>query len=296
MFSFKRGIEAGRYWASILKTQRRDAETVDSAALLQNMRSIYTGIDDTLAALRKDGVAAIENYWSPSQCAAARTEIDRLIVDFPDSVRCFSADSDRRMFGVEMCSETLRAFHDDALLRSVGEFVGGRKLFNFATLGARIDATGENRGSGDGWHRDAFGYQFKAILYLNDVTTENGPFEYAIGSHRQTRAILDAARGRVPVPPESRIDLGKMQHLLDSGALESRVFPARAGTVLLAITSGVHRGVPLKAGHRYALTNYYYNKFQIGETMLKKFQPMMPGAAERIRSATGLTQREHRDA
>lgn len=296
MFSLTRGIEANRYWTSILRAQRLYAEPVDVSALIGRMRSVRADVDSTLAILRRDGVALIENYWSSEQCASARAEIDRLIADYPESVRRFSAGSDKRMFGVETCSEVLRAFHDDTFLRNIGELVGGRKLFNLATLGARIDATPENRGSGDGWHRDAFGYQFKSIIYLNDVSADNGPFEYVVGSHKRFRAALYTAWGWVPPPPDSRINLEKMENLLNEGALVSHLFPAKAGTVLLAITSGIHRGSTLRAGHRYALTNYYYNEFQIGEALLEKFQPMVPGTVERIRAAIGLNSSERSDA
>jgi hypothetical protein len=200
----------------------------------------------------------------------------------PDCVHRFSADSDKRMFGIETAGDTCHAFHDDPLLRSIGEIDGGFALYNFATLGARIDATANNRGSGDGWHRDAFGYQFKAIVYLCDVTDENGPFEYVIGSQKTWQVGLDCGLGRFPVPPESRIARERVDKLIATGTIAPRRFTAKAGTVILANTTGVHRGAPLLSGKRYAMTNYYYNSYQIGETLLEKFEPLVPGARQRL--------------
>jgi hypothetical protein len=186
------------------------------------------------------------------------------------------------MFGAEMAGPTIRLFHDDPFLKSVGEIIGGLTLYNFATLGARIDAIEANRGSGDGWHRDAFGFQFKAIIYLSDVMDENGPFEYICGSHKPWRASLDTALGRFPVPPDSRIDSEKMEQMIADGRLRPRRFTAKAGTVILANTAGVHGGARLKTGHRYALTNYYYFPYQIGQTQVDKFGPLVPGVEERL--------------
>jgi hypothetical protein len=47
-------------------------------------------------------------------------------------------------------------------------------------------------------------------------------------------------------------------------------------------TSGIHRGRPLEAGCRYALTNYFYHPCQMGEGRVKQFAPLVPGTAERV--------------
>src|SRR5262249_37175114 len=137
---------------------------------LQRLRSDLGDIEGTI---RREGVVAIQGYWSLDQCAEGRAEIERLIYAYPQVVQRNSGASDKRMFGVESVSPVLAKFHDDRFLIGVGELVGGVTLYNFATLGARIDATPENNGSGDGWHRDAHGFQFKSILYLSDVGEEN---------------------------------------------------------------------------------------------------------------------------
>ncbi|MCH4544435.1 phytanoyl-CoA dioxygenase family protein [Rhizobium changzhiense] len=282
MLSIRNGIDARNYWRSVLKSQQEHALPVKADELSAYLMSVRSDSADIVKRIASDGVVVVEDYWSAEQCAKAVTEMDKVIETYPDCVRQFSGGADRRMFGVEMVSETARLFHEDKYLRSMGEFIGGRGLYNFATLGARIDATDTNRGSGDGWHRDAFGFQFKAIIYLCDVTPENGPFEYIPRSHKEWRVVMDSALGRLPAPPESRIDDARVQKMITSGAASSKTFMGKAGTLVLANTTGVHRGTPLLRGRRYALTNYYYHHFQIGDTMLQKFAPMMPGTAERI--------------
>jgi hypothetical protein len=282
MIDVRLGLTAMRRWAEQRLQQKENASPADVPALEAAARAGRPGIDAQLGQIHRDGVAAIENYWSADQCAKARTELDQLIQNQPESVRAFSNGSDKRMFGAEMAGPQIRAFHQDPFLKSIGEIEGGFSIYNLFTLGARIDATANNRGSGDGWHRDAFGYQFKAILYLSDVSDDNGPFEYMAGSHKSWRVGLDTALGRFPIPPDSRIDSAHMGRLIATGAIRPRRYTAKAGTVILANTSGVHGGAPLKAGSRYALTNYYYFPYQIGKSLVEKFVPLVPGVRERL--------------
>ena len=41
-----------------------------------------------------------------------------------------------------------------------------------------------NIGSGAGWHKDSYSNQYKSILYLNDVNSENGPFQIIKDSNK----------------------------------------------------------------------------------------------------------------
>jgi hypothetical protein len=229
-----------------------------------------------------DGVAVIANYWPSERCAKARAEIDRIILEYPHAVQNYSGGADKRMFGVESASPLLMKFHSDVFLREFGELLGGRDLYNFATLGARIEATADNNGSGDGWHRDAHGFQYKAILYLSDTDMGNGPFEYLLGSHTAIRAATHVTIAAIADPYSTRLSDREVARIVASG-LECRAFPAVAGTLLLVNTAGIHRGMPLKTRERYALTNYYYHRNEIDQERVEKFSPLIPGAAERIR-------------
>jgi hypothetical protein len=288
MLNIRAGLDTYRYWKTFEQACADGTAKVADETLLPGLRNARTEADEILASIHATGIAVVPNYWPAEKCAAARDEIDRLIVQYPNAVKAFSDGSDKRMFGVEEASSLLGEFHDDAFLRGVGEILGGLALYNFATLGARIDATGTNNGSGDGWHRDGHGYQFKSILYLSDVTDDNGPFEFLPGSHKRWRAALDTTLGELPPAPGTRYEPALVDRMVSRFGLKRRHYPARAGTLLLVNTSGIHRGRPLQSGNRYALTNYYYHPFQIGDSRIEQFAPMMPGTAERIRSDLSL--------
>lgn len=279
MTKFRAGANALVYWLRELRAQsKRPLSTSAPAAPGLGTARIQTLIAD----VRRDGVVAIPDYWPAERCARARAEIDRAVTEYPQAVQGRSKGSDKRMYGVEEVSETLMEFHTDPFLRGFGEMLGGSTIYNFSTLGARIEANPDNTGSGDGWHRDAHGFQFKSIIYLSDTGMDNGPFQYLIGSHRLMRVVADSVRANVDDPRQSRFTDTQVAQISDNRA-ELRTFPAKAGTLLLVNTAGIHRGMPLVAGERYALTNYYYPPDQITEDRLLQFSPLVPGMAERVR-------------
>jgi len=272
-----------RYWRSSASVSAENARQVDLARLRSELSRRCGDLDALLAAVERNGIAVVASYWSPEQCAQGRAEIDRLLTEHPQAVHLSSGGSDKRLFGVEQASSLLATFHHDPFLRGFGELIGGLELYNFVTLGARIDATPQNNGSGDGWHRDAHGFQFKSILYLSDVSEDNGPLEYLRGSHGAWRAALDTVLGGLPPPPSSRYEPAMVERVARSDPARAQRFIGRSGTLLLVNTAGVHRGRPLVGGTRYALTNYYYHPFQVDEGRIEQFAPLVPGTAERVR-------------
>jgi hypothetical protein len=281
-------METFRYWQNQSSVSLDHGTKVDRERLsaeLGRLRADFGAIEEGIT---REGIAVIPAYWSADRCAAGRAEIDRLVSSYPQVVQKSSRGSDTRMFGVESVSPTLAEFHADRFVAGVGELIGGLTLYNFATLGARIEATPDNNGSGDGWHRDAHGFQFKSILYLSDVSEENGPFEYLPGSHKRWRAALDTAVGGLPPAPRSRYEREAICQLQTWLGTRLRSYPGEAGTLLLVNTAGIHHGRPLVAGNRYALTNYFYHSYQIDEGRIAQFSPLMPGAAERVRVDNGI--------
>jgi hypothetical protein len=288
MLNLRAGAGTLYHWARTLRGTRHAAIPVDVAMTRQALASARPDLDVLIKTLRKDGVVAVPNYWPAGQSADARREMDRLLADYPAAVQIYSNGSDKRMYGVESASRRLMDFHADPFLRHFGELACGLDIYNFATLGARIEATGGNSGSGDGWHRDAEGFQFKAILYLSDTSMQNGPFQYLTGSHTIWRAVVDTMTAGLTDPQQTRFTETEVARLAARG-IEQRAFPGHAGTLLLVNTAGIHRGMPLKGGERYALTNYYYHRIHVDEARIRKFSPLVPGTAERIRRDLSLT-------
>lgn len=232
------------------------------------------GTAEAVRALRREGYFIIPGYYTSDQCAFLRGEIDRIIREQPDSIQKDPHGSDFRIFGSENASAALRDYHQDTRLTEIGEAYWRGPLQNFSTLAARLTAMPGNNGSGQGWHRDAFHFQFKSMIYLSDVTLKNGPFQIMPGSHRSFDVLRDTLHGRLDPPPASRITEAQVGRLLANEPARAKALPAAAGTLILFDSSTIHRGMPIQTGTRYALTNYYYQPEAITEALYRHFTPM----------------------
>ncbi|MEE1877668.1 phytanoyl-CoA dioxygenase family protein [Altererythrobacter litoralis] len=119
----------------------------------------------------------------------------------------------------------------------------GRKTKAWFLMANRVVPRRNNLGSGGGLHRDSpFSHQVKYIWYLSDVTTENGPFQFIPDTH------FNLLKTRAEYP------LGQTR--FDRVAHDMVEVTAKAGSLLICDTKCIHRGKPIQAGARYAVTLY----------------------------------------
>lgn len=213
---------------------------------------------DSLATLRKDGIQILRGYCTAEHCAVLRAKIDAIMADVGDAVSVDDQKSDHRVNAAERVSSEVAAFCDDPFILDIARALSDRgELLRF-TLAARLEHKEGAKGSGAGWHRDSLGFQFKAMLYLSDVTMDNGPFQFFRGSHRRfyklRNYIADLSQGFSDIVRYSDEHVSKLpQEDLITGT-------AKAGDLVLFNSSGLHRGMPTRAGVRYALTIYFFNE------------------------------------
>jgi hypothetical protein len=214
---------------------------------------------EVLAALRRQGYFVIENFQDRAKCAELVREIERVFHDYEPLLWSDQLKADTRAYAADRVSEPVRKFFEDPLITNVMHRYMGEEEVCFFTLANRVRPIPGNLGSGGGWHRDTVHQrQFKAILYLVDVGPRCGPFEYLPGSHRVSFIAkmiascgITFGQNRFTEDEVSRIEQR-------SGAKRIR-FTAPAGTLIIADTSGIHRGSPIEEGERYAMTNYCYD-------------------------------------
>jgi hypothetical protein len=227
-----------------------------------------------LRRVQQDGFCTVPDFYDRQTCSLAVAELERLFAQYPDFVQ---RKSDRRMFGVEAASPLLRQFACEPNLLALAGAVLQAPTVNAFTLGARIDYSSNNAGSGEGWHRDSFVVQFKAIVYLCDVEADTGPFQLIADSEKLAQLASDMVRGRLGLL-QNRVQEAQVQRLLAAKPERLRTFTAKAGTLLLANTSAIHRGKPIAQGTRHALTNYYVQTRQAGPAMHAHFAPVLRSA------------------
>jgi len=137
-------------------------------------------------------------------------------------------------------------------------------------MAGRVTAAPGNRGSGGGWHRDSFARQFKAIIYLDDVDESRGPFEYLTETTSLGSMVRDIWRGGLAYG-QTRLPETQVEPLIAGRPGALRTVTGRAGTLVLADTRGIHRGMPIATGARHALTNYYFAPDVVTPSLLAHF-------------------------
>jgi len=169
-----------------------------------------------------------------------------------------SNGSDRRIYGADrICQELGLEQPMDWVDRLSRSFYWSDRVPWFQMLGS-ITYSGNNLGSGSGWHRDSpFSHQFKAIIYLTDVNEENGPFEYISGSHRLDLLQMTSRVLNVPLH-QYRFSDAQMDELERAAGLRRMSVTGARGSLLLIDSRGLHRGRPLRSGERMAVTRYYF--------------------------------------
>jgi len=227
-------------------------------------RSTHPGLKTVLKDLNETGYHVLRNCYDRAACAEIRSEIDSLVANYPDRIEVDSAHSDHRIWGGERASEQVRAFHDDPTLATFAKAYLKTDVGNMTTLAAKVVAKPNNLGSGGGWHRDSmYEKQIKAILYLSDVSDDNGPFQYVVGSNTKASVLrtLDLHHGA----NLKRFLSDDLEPWCQRHQERIETITGSAGDVILVDTRGLHRGKPIVSETRYALTNYYSAAHRVDE-------------------------------
>lgn len=212
---------------------------------------------EIVKALRGKGYYVFNNFISKENCNKLIDEAD-LLLQNDEYISIESNGSDSRIYGVDKLSDNFNIDEMDRLnlnIHNLTHFFCKRLYF---ILLGKISFREGNEGSGTGWHRDSpFRHQFKTILYLSDVSEENGPFQFVEGSHR-AKSLLKTSFKLKKSLSEDRFS---NQEVLESISSNEKLitFTASAGTLILVDTRGLHRGKPLLDKNRYALTTYNFN-------------------------------------
>jgi len=226
-----------------------------------------------LMEVKKNGYIIIPDFFDKDQCNACIKDMDWMFENKKEFVQ-ESEYADSRIFGAEHLSENINKFATDKLLNDLANAYNAVPTCCGFTLAGRIKATGHEYGSGGPRHRDSYFRQFKSLLYLTDVDENHGPFQVIHESHKQKKISSDTKSGNLE-SMQCQFNQEIVEKILKEEPDRLVSFTAKAGTVVLVDTSTIHRGVTLKEGTRYALTNYFFEKSQINNHLVKHFSPIV---------------------
>ena len=228
---------------------------------------------ELLIEVQKNGYVVIPNFFDKKTCDACIKDMNWMFENKKEFVHK-SEYADYRIFGAEDLSENIKQFANHPLLYKLANAYNAIPTSNGFTLAGKIEATGHEYGSGGSWHRDSYFRQFKSLLYLTDVSEDNGPFQVIRASHDAQKISNDSKSGNLE-SMQCSFNLNTVEKILKYEPERLKTLTAKAGTVVLVDTSTIHRGIPLKNGVRYALTNYFFENTQINAHLVEHFSPIV---------------------
>lgn len=258
-----RGFRPGRaslYFAQRLVTppplRRAVSSAIAAGIRLRHGKGAGTAGDPaaavpTLAALRRDGLAVLPDlvpaatldriaaHLRRSKVAAGGNRLVPL-----DGLPADAATAAYPLEAVLGCPGLLDLVNDPTVLRIAADYLGCKPTLS--SLGVRWSFPTEGpRAETQRFHRDPDDWRFlKLFVYLTDVDAESGPHVYVLGTHRTAGSV----RARLHDDREIERRYGR-------ASLRTVVGPR--GTVFLADTQGIHRGVPPAARPRLILQAQY---------------------------------------
>ncbi len=238
----------------------------------QNFSNFSEDEKKILYEIQKNGYVVIPDFIDNEFCDNCIKDMDLMMKNHQEVVQKYS---DLRIFGSEHFSENIMRFANNKFLKTLANHYNTIETENGFTLANVIEFSEDSKklGSGGGWHRDSKNRQFKAILYLNDVTVENGAYQIIKKSHKVLPLLDDIKTGGLDYKIVRYSDQ-QINKILNKNPERLHTLTGKAGTLIIKDCSAIHRGSPLKSGIRYALTNYYFYRNQINTTLTKHFAPL----------------------
>jgi hypothetical protein len=168
------------------------------------------------------------------------------------------SDGDKRYWGVDPSQSPLLGRLMDFADVNYKKKNGSAPAFKFIMIN-HVSAQECPTGSGGGWHRDSFGTQYKAFMYLTDVERPSqGAFCYLPGSNAVPLRTVSLVHRLVSGGHRYTDDT--IQRLLRRGAKATPVL-LPAGTPFFLSTSYIHRGLPITEGDRVMAAVYLFKRF-----------------------------------
>jgi ectoine hydroxylase-related dioxygenase (phytanoyl-CoA dioxygenase family) len=229
-----------------------------------------------LLELEENGYTVITDFIDSDKAENWALRLNELYNDQNQKyVSVFSNGADLRIFGVERLSQTFSKFTKNPDLENDLSMYVGHPIETLFTMSGNISKTSEDSvGSGDGWHRDSFQIQVKSFLFLDDVSSENGPLQVIPKTHKLSSMTHMIKLGLMGWR-QHRYDQDVIDKYLSATNLEAVSLTCKKGTLVLADTRMLHRGAPLKSGSRMALTNYQFMRGRESQKKAKYFSDVL---------------------
>jgi hypothetical protein len=175
---------------------------------------------------------------------------------------------DDNIVELDLSNPFFNFYLSNKILYLVSSYLGYIPQFNYLLVEKTIPIEKDSQSThSQNWHRDPEEKKtLKIFIYVNDVTSENGPFIYVKKSQPSSKSLFSKlAPQKLPYgsyPEES---------LIASMVKEDDMVTAvgKAGTVIFCDTAGIHKGGLSFSGERIMATGFYPSKNWTEKSMLE---------------------------
>jgi hypothetical protein len=200
---------------------------------------------EVLRILKREGICILRGYWDKQKCDQAIKEVSQI----PPQRFSQGQGGDLRVRPTEPYSTKARDFINDSFIFDIAKkYSDCHDPENVQTNVVKF-IQDNPMDSGGGWHLDSLKpAQFKSMIYLTDVTSENGPFMFLRGSKKKS--------SKFPFFSNFRLENSFINDNFSSDKIVE--VTGAAGTCVLFDSTYVHRGKEIASGTRIAMTTYWY--------------------------------------
>lgn len=208
--------------------------------------------------LREYGICILEKFFDDTVVTNFIKEFEIVFnnnkqhIEILDKEEC---SNDERIFHAQKYSKFINDnFYNNSFLNEIASKYN-KNLNRKTLLNKIVYEDGVIKNSGAGWHRDNHTCQFKALMYLSDVTNQNGNFQFLTNSNtKQIGYPKPRTPGYNTRFHDETIDL----LIKNNSNIKLHDIVGNKGTVVLVDTTYIHRGNIIKSGERKAMTQYFF--------------------------------------
>lgn len=232
--------------------------------ILDAWRKLRHGDDDVISQFLRDGFVRFSDFLDPETCAEMLAVVPSFeaMEKSPESVSRIARHlGDKPSFSPFYKSERLTGWVHKLL---------GSNTHLLRTSAERRELHGYTGSFSEFFHCDTWRYRVRAILYLNDVGTDNGPFIYVPRSQRglwrfpldrELFELYDNTPDTYEHSFEKQFGGAFFPHQSERLFRRKKFQPVemtgKTGTLILFDGRGLHRAKPLVNGTRVSLSAYW---------------------------------------
>lgn len=219
-------------------------------------------LNQAFTEVRERGFYVFTDLWKKDFCDHILTEIDALTKE--SGVEVNYGGSEHRIWNSQLKSRGIEEFEkfSNHLMSAFAE--KQKKAFDILAY-RNLPIQDDTPELIDGrWHIDSIRDQFKIFLFLKDVNSRNGPFQWIPNTHNFSFKLKQVLKGNYLRFSDILGKNRQYQNISDSEismllgkSYRKKECLVSAGTAIMINTSSIHRAKPCIEGSRYALCSYY---------------------------------------